>query len=187
MINLAWGYIGVTDRDWFDFHSYRKNHEVIFWRHASKPETILDGTVFFFLVKKEDFSSKDQPRMIEGFSIVESRGSGTIASLWKEFGEKLGSESMEALVDSLSQGKYVARDDQVIGYYRLKNVEFLENPLEPEETTIDDNRDRPTYTDHFAGAQFKRNIMTGININPTQTAKLLEKINADNPKSKENG
>lgn len=171
------GYIAVTDRDWFDFHRWHKHGEVIFWRHSIRPENLSGGTLFFFLVKNDLFPSERRPRLIEGFGVVDEIGSKTVSALWKEFGEKMGANDLNSVVDDLSKGNYIATEGKIIGYYRLKDVKFLERSLEPERSEREGFK---SYVDYFAGIPFNRSIMTGTRIDALQAAELLEKIGISN-------
>ncbi|MBU2520577.1 MAG: DUF91 domain-containing protein [Nanoarchaeota archaeon] len=139
------GYIGITDYEWFHFHKNKKHREVIFWRKSSRPVNLREGVYFFFLVKGY--------RLIEGYGITDEVSSKPITELWEQYKEKLGAETLEELCEKLGKS-----ENETIGYYKLKEVTYLEGGIDLQNT----------------GINFSPAIVSGKTISYEETRKLLE-------------
>jgi len=141
------GYIGITDKKWFE-HNRDRNHEtVVFWRRASRRINLSNGTYFFFLIKGE------RPRSIKGYGVVVEANRDKIRSLWEKFGDRVGCASLWDLI------KLVGKEEEdEVWYYVLNDVKYCEIGVELDELPID----------------FSPNIQTGKRIDAANTLKLLE-------------
>lgn len=146
-----YGYIAVTDRNWFEFNKNKNHKKVLFWTRKIKQNPVkdLEGLPFFFLVKG------NTPRLIEGYGIVKKAGRETIQSLWNSFGKFCGEETLDALESSLGLDK-----NEKIAYYLLEDVKYMEGGIALEDVNI----------------KFSPKIVSGKKINEEDMRKLLNAL-----------
>lgn len=117
-------WVGVTDKNWFDFLSQRKPDEVNFWQPSAKPLThvLTPGTPFLFKLH-----SPHNYVVGGGFFVRFSVLPASIA--WSAFGEKNGAGSPGELLGRLGR---LARDQvgpgTPIGCNVLAEPFFLSEP-----------------------------------------------------------
>ena len=140
------GYIGITDLNWYKFNKSKNHAEVVFWRRASKPVNLPKGMPFFFFVKGTN------PRYIRGYGFVKLIGSENVKDLWDEYGNEMGADSLSSVEFVLKKER-----DDLIGYYVLENVKFLDSGIDLNDLDI----------------EFASSIVSGKRIDDEDTKKLL--------------
>lgn len=95
-------WIGVTDKNWFDFLHERKPEEVNFWQPSAKPLThaLIPGTPFLFKLHSPHNYIVGGGFFVR-FSVL------PVSVVWTAFGEKNGTGSPNDLLDRLGR---LARD-----------------------------------------------------------------------------
>jgi hypothetical protein len=148
------GYIGITDSYWYEYNRSTSHKEVVFWRRKDRPiEYIFAGMPFFFLVKGTN------PRCIRGYGIVKDKGQETVKQLWEKYGDKMGNDSLSSVEFILNREK-----DNLIGYYFLENVRYIDEDIDLADLNID----------------FPRQIVVGKPISREETIRLLSAFDDEN-------
>jgi hypothetical protein len=152
-----YGYIGVTDSNWFNFNKENNNQEVVFWKKGTRLVNTCEDQPFFFLVKGT------KPRFIRGYGFVKESNIDSVENIWDKFGNKNGCNSLEFFESLLDKNK-----KEKIGYYLLKNTKYFKKGIEPNEINI----------------QFPINTVSGKGIDYDESQLLLNEFGDDKKLSK---
>jgi putative restriction endonuclease len=113
-------WVGITDRDWFDYLTRLGPEEANFWQPSGSRQfrAVPAGAPFLFkLHRPENF-------VVGGGSFI--RYSALPASLaWEAFGDKNGVSSYAALLDRIARYRHTEELDPIIGCNLLAQPYFL--------------------------------------------------------------
>lgn len=129
MFKFNKGYIGVTDRSWFEYiKTCKLTQEVNFWRKLKKKFNVLRmGEPFFFLVKNVNRTKGE--RHIEGFGFYQKFEVLTVTQAWEKYKYSNGVNDRDEFILQLKRLYLDVEENTTIGCIIISDIRFLEKPI----------------------------------------------------------
>ena len=161
------GYIGVTDRQWFNnLKSQYILNEVNFWRKNTNSFKSLElGQKFFFLVKNDKYNKAE--REVLGVATFIRYEVLTIEEAWGKYEIGNGVNTKEEFYVKMKKMYQTNIENSLIGCIILNNVEFFEKEVLLSKLNI----------------EFQTSIVSGKGISQKEVDKILDINNIDNSSS----
>lgn len=155
------GYIGITDRQWFNnLKSQYILNEVNFWRkNTNNFKSLAPGEKFFFLVKNDKENRTE--RKVLGIATFVRYEVMTISEAWKQYKSGNGVNSIEEFYSKMKKLYEVNMEENNIGCIILKDVEFFANEVLLSDLNID----------------FQNSIVSGKGISEEEVIRIIETAN----------
>ena len=152
------GYIGVTDRGWFD---YLKDNYLVdgvnFWRKDIRQfKSLNKGGLFFFLVKNNEQTSGE--RKVEGYAIFERYEVLSLDQAWDKYENLNGVQNYQEFSSRFVELYGQAGSNISIGCIILNGIRFFDNSLMLSDVDI----------------EFPNAIVSGKGIGSVEANKILD-------------
>ncbi len=113
-------YVGITDKDWFEFLSKRQPDEINFWKPSGKGifKALTSGELFLFKLHSPE-------NYIVGGGFFVRYLNIPLSMAWEAFGEKNGVENLETLRSKIIGYRGTHEPNPIIGCNILSNPFFF--------------------------------------------------------------